>query len=70
MNNIIGTIEDSSMEVVVEIKDSGPKGDQGDKGDKGDGLEFNWNGTQLGIRVEGEASYQYVNLKGEKGDKC
>jgi hypothetical protein len=72
MNNIIGTIEDSSMQIVVEIKGSGPKGDkgeQGPKGDKGDGLEFNWNGTQLGIRVEGEASYQYVNLKGEKGDK-
>lgn len=34
----------------------------------GKGLEFNWNGTQLGVRVEGETSYNYVNLKGEKGD--
>ena len=48
--------------------EKGEKGEQGPKGDKGDGLEFNWNGTQLGIRVEGEASYQYVNLKGAKGD--
>ena len=83
MNNIIGTIEDSSMEVIVEMKEAGPQGipgDKGDKGDKGDpgekgekgdtgkSLEFTWNGTQLGIRQEGEASYQYVNLKGEKGD--
>ena len=38
------------------------------KGDTGSGLEFNWNGTQLGIRVEGETSYQYIDLKGEQGD--
>ncbi|WP_051688307.1 siphovirus ReqiPepy6 Gp37-like family protein [Desulfofalx alkaliphila] len=52
--------------------DMGPKGDQGEqgpKGDKGDSIEFAWNGTQLGVRVEGETSYQYVNLKGDKGDK-
>lgn len=42
---------------------------KGDKGDTGNGLEFNWNGTQLGIRVVGQPSYTYVQLKGEKGDK-
>ena len=36
MNNIIGTIEDSSMQVVVEIKDSGPQGPKGEKGDTGE----------------------------------
>ena len=36
----------------------------------GKGLEFNWAGTQLGVRVEGETEYQYSDdLKGEKGDK-
>jgi|GEM_PF-6688372 len=36
----------------------------------GKGLEFNWNGTKLGVRVEGETEYQYSDdLKGEKGDK-
>ena len=39
------------------------------KGDDGLSLEFVWNGTQLGVRQEGQSSYQYVNLKGEKGDK-
>lgn len=38
------------------------------KGAKGDSLEFNWNGTQLGIRVEGQSTYQYANLKGVPGD--
>jgi hypothetical protein len=50
----------------------GPKGDKGEpgeKGDKGDSIEFVWNGTQLGVRVEGETSYQYVDLKGEKGEQ-
>jgi hypothetical protein len=51
----------------VDLK--GDKGDKGDTGNTGKGLEFNWNGTQLGVRVEGDATYQYVNLKGDKGDK-
>ena len=42
---------------------------KGDKGDTGNGLQFNWNGTQLGIRVEGQPTYTYVQLKGDKGDK-
>lgn len=38
-------------------------------------LQFNWQGTQLGIRVEGEENFTYVDLqgpqglKGDKGDK-
>lgn len=34
----------------------------------GKSLEFNWRGTELGVRVEGQSEYQYVNLKGDKGD--
>ena len=34
----------------------------------GKNIEYNWQGTQLGIRQEGESQYQYVDLKGEKGD--
>ncbi len=33
----------------------------------GKNLEFNWLGTQLGVRIEGDANYQYVDLKGEPG---
>lgn len=35
---------------------------------KGKSLEFNWNGTQLGVRQSGISSYTYQDLKGEKGD--
>ena len=41
---------------------------QGDVGPQGVGLEFDWNGTQLGIRKVGDASYVYANVKGDKGD--
>lgn len=34
----------------------------------GKSLEFNWRGTELGVRVEGESQYEYVNLKGDKGE--
>ena len=34
----------------------------------GKSIEYNWDGTSLGIRQEGESQYTYVNLKGDKGD--
>lgn len=34
----------------------------------GKNLEFHWNGTSLGVRVEGETDYVYVDLKGDTGD--
>ena len=44
-------------------------GEEGPIGHDGKGLEFNWSGTQLGVRVEGTTEYTYVDLKGSKGDK-
>ena len=38
------------------------------RGKDGDSLEFSWNGTQLGVKVKGQSSYKYVDLKGQKGD--
>ena len=50
----------------------GPKGDKGDPGDPGPpgpGLEFAWDGTMLGVRVEGDTAYQYVDLQGPQGER-
>ena len=33
----------------------------------GKDLEYNWNGTQLGVRLKGESTYSYVDLKGDTG---
>lgn len=41
---------------------------RGQRGLTGLGLEFDWQDTQLGVRIEGEQDYQYVDLKGDKGD--
>ncbi|HFL3096390.1 TPA: BppU family phage baseplate upper protein [Clostridioides difficile] len=35
---------------------------------QGDGLKFDWNGTELGVKVEGQEDFVYADLKGQKGD--
>jgi hypothetical protein len=40
---------------------------KGDIGDTGKGLEFHWDGTKLGVRVEGDTEYIYVDLRGPEG---
>ena len=64
-----GVIEDNSFNVIVQITESGPRGPQGPSGIDGKSLEFHWNGTQLGVRVEGQTDYQYVDLKGPQGER-
>lgn len=34
----------------------------------GKSIEYDWQGTRLGIKREDESNYQYVDLKGEKGE--
>lgn len=59
--NKIGTIATISLtkkdgnEKQVQIRD-------------GYNINYNWQGTSLGIKREDEESYQYTDLKGEKGD--
>lgn len=67
---IIGGVPEGSTVIIEYLEFANVAiGLKGEKGDPGDSLEFNWNGTQLGIRIEGQTSYQYVNLKGDKGDQ-
>ena len=46
----------------------GPKGETGERGPMGYSLNFNWSGTNLGIKREDEANFTYKNLQGPKGD--
>lgn len=44
------------------------KGDKGEKGDTGVGLDVDWNGTSLGVKREDIQNFDYVDLKGPKGE--
>lgn len=37
-------------------------------GEDGADFQYNWSGTSLGIKTSEEQNYQYVNLKGERGE--
>ena len=74
--NLKGDRGDKGNDGYTPVKDidyfdgeTGEQGIQGETGLTGKSLEFIWNGNQLGVRVEGEAQYQYVDLKGEKGNQ-
>lgn len=64
-NNLISI--DSLKGEKGDIGETGLQGEQGLPGRDGKSLEFNWNGTELGVKQEGQPSYSYVNLKGQDG---
>ena len=51
-----------------QLNDLLAKGIKGDKGDTGESLEYNWDGTALGVKLESESDFIYRELKGEPGD--
>lgn len=58
-----------TFEELTEEQKQSLKGDKGEQGEPGLPLEFHWDGTRLGVRVQGQESYQYVDLKGKAGAK-
>lgn len=58
----------NGIEKTVEIV-NGIDGIDGIDGANGVGLQYNWDDTSLGIKREDEQNYQYVNLKGDKGEQ-
>ena len=38
------------------------------KGEAGVGLDFDWQGTKLGVKKSTETNYNYVDLKGQQGN--
>ena len=63
--NITASKEDGITTVTITHKDGT---EQTVQIEDGKSIEFNWQGTSLGIRQEGQSEYQYVNLQGPKGD--
>lgn len=66
--DIDATKEDKKTTITITKKDGTTKNVEVDDGADGVSLEYNWSGTNLGIKREDEENYQYVNLKGERGE--
>lgn len=49
--------------------EQGEQGIPGSNGENGKSLEFEWQGTRLGVRLQGESEFNYVDLKGEIGER-
>lgn len=64
-NNRVQLEYGDGQSVIVNIPTVAGK--QGERGEKGKGLEFNWRGTELGVRQEGTSNYSYQNLQGVQG---
>lgn len=54
-------------QTVRKVND-GTNGQDGTDGEDGASFEYNWQGTSLGVKTSEETEYQYVDLKGAKGD--
>lgn len=62
---------DTTATITVKKKDGTTKIatiTDGTDGIDGIGLDYDWDNTSLGIKRENEEEYEYVDLKGEKGD--
>lgn len=53
---LIGEIESSGIKINVNLVEAGPRGLPGSS------LQFDWQGTKLGIKTDREASFQYTEL--------
>lgn len=51
------------LEIKASIVSTGPRGIQGVQGIQGKGLNFDWQGTALGVKVDGDESFQYAELR-------
>ena len=65
---ITNTVRDYVNTHKTELKgQKGDKGEQGLQGNNGTSLDYEWQGTKLGIKKSSESSYSYVDLKGSQG---
>lgn len=59
---------DGTTTIEITKQDGSKKTAYVNDGANGIGLNYNWDGTSLGVKREDEINYNYTNLKGDKGD--
>lgn len=67
-----GTSRKTILEKVNDVGKNEPlvegiKGGKGDPGARGYSVEYQWNGTSLGVKREDETSFAYTDLQGKPG---
>lgn len=72
MADSIQTMELSEMNAIEGLEINIPEvqtlsTDLGGRGLPGVGLNYNWDGTKLGVKRESETAYHYSDLKGDPG---
>lgn len=74
-NNPIITLETRPINLVlsqdtvdITVVELGTQGPVGPIGLTGVGLEYDWQGTNLGIKQDNQQNFEYVNLLGPQGD--
>ena len=71
-NALPGIIDKVKQIVDTPATEDGKQGEPGlpgADGKDGVGIQYTWNGTQLGVKREDEVNYQYADLKGPKGEQ-
>lgn len=58
ITNKINILLDNGVSETINVLD----------GDQGESIQYQWKGTQLGIKLESEENYTFVDLKGESGE--
>ena len=66
--NITVNKENTTVYIRLTNKDGTSKTVTVSDGIDGTSLDFNWDGTSLGIKTSDESEYQYVDLKGDTGN--
>ena len=67
VKTILDKVEDIGKNEPIGENTKGDPGEPGEIGPQGYSLQYNWKGTQLGVKREDETSYRYTDLRGASG---
>ena len=60
---------ENGASITITNRNGEPKTVEVHDGEDGASFEYDWDGTRLGVKTSEEQEYEYVDLKGDKGDQ-
>lgn len=67
VKTILDKVQETGKNTPLTENIKGDPGERGEQGPPGYSIQYLWNGTQLGVKREDEASYKYTELQGKQG---